>query len=102
VNSLADRPRKQLFAANHAFAAALVTAAILAIPLVAMQFSREVKWSAGDFIVAGALIFGTAYVFQVAMTRVPRYRLAVGAAILLLFAWVWVELAVGLFTGIGS
>ena len=87
---------------NRALRSALITAALVAIPLTAMQFTSEVSWSAGDFLLAGGLIFGTAYVFQLVMTRVDRYRLAIGAAILLLFAWVWVELAVGLFTGIGS
>jgi len=36
----------------------IVTALILSIPLVAMQFSKEVNWSVMDFVVAAILIHG--------------------------------------------
>src|ERR1041385_1445087 len=38
---------------------ALATASMLMVPLVAMQFTGEVNWSTGDFIVMGVLLFGT-------------------------------------------
>ena len=43
---------------------ALVTASILMIPLVAMQFSSEVNWTLFDFVFAGGLIFGTGLAYQ--------------------------------------
>lgn len=37
---------------------ALVTGLLLLVPLVAMQFTDEVRWNLADFVVAGALLFG--------------------------------------------
>lgn len=36
----------------------LVTATLLLIPLIAMQFTEEVNWNFAYFIVAGALLMG--------------------------------------------
>ena len=82
--------------------AAIVTALLLLVPLIAMQFTEEVNWSAWDFIVGGALIFLAGAGLVLAITKATRYRIAIGIGILALFAWIWVELAVGLFTNIGS
>lgn len=88
---------------NSVFWIALGTALILLIPLVAMQFTGEVNWTPGDFIVAGALIFGTGLAFELITRRVgKRYRIVVGVVLALAFMWLWVELAVGLFTDWGS
>ncbi len=38
---------------------ALVTGALLLIPLIAMQFSEDVVWTLSDFILAGFMLFGT-------------------------------------------
>ncbi len=82
---------------------ALVTAALLLIPLVAMQFTNEVRWDETDFIVMGSLLFGTASLFVLAARRTVRNRrLLVGVIFLAIFLYVWAELAVGVFTNIGS
>src|SRR5688572_6707106 len=59
---------------------ALVTASILMVPLVGMQFSDEVLWTLSDFVFAGTLIFGTGLLYQLAtrMTGNAAYRTAVG------------------------
>ena len=43
----------------------VATLAILAIPLIAMQFTDQVKWGTADFIVGGILIFGVAIALDI-------------------------------------
>lgn len=77
---------------------ALVMAAVLMIPLVAMQFTGEVDWSLSDFVVAGILLFGTGMGFVLLVSKVidPVYRAAAIVALAVLFLLVWAELAVGI------
>ena len=77
---------------------AVVTLALLAIPLVAMQFSSEVNWSVSDFILMGALIFGAGTVLVVMLRTAAHmaYRAGVVMAIGTSFLLVWANLAVGL------
>jgi hypothetical protein len=77
----------------------IVTALLLAIPLVAMRFTAEVNWTLLDFVVAGVLISGTGFAY-IAITnklRTKGQRLAVGLALGFIFCAIWVELAVGIF-----
>ncbi|MGH7196656.1 MAG: hypothetical protein ACREGJ_02715 [Candidatus Saccharimonadales bacterium] len=78
---------------------ALLTALILLIPLVAMQFTDEVNWTLSDFIAAGTLLFGTgiAYELLARKTQNIKYRIAIGLTLLALLALIWIELAVGIF-----
>lgn len=77
----------------------VVTAAILMIPLVAMQFTNEVVWDLFDFAVAGTLICVTGLLFVALCRSVskPTYRAAGGVGLAGLFLLVWAELAVGIF-----
>ena len=72
---------------------ALATAFILLIPLLA-----EWAWNLADFVLAGALIFGTGLMFVLAARRARNmaYRFAVGAALAAAFILVWVTGAVGI------
>ena len=82
---------------------ALATAAVLLIPLVAMQFTPEVAWEATDFIVMGSLLFGMSSLFVLAARKLPgKRRFFVGAVFVVVFLYVWAELAVGVFTNLGS
>lgn len=76
----------------------LVTLGILAVPLVAMQFTHEVHWTLLDFAVAATLLIATGLVFELAVRRIgnPRLRLAGAAALGLAFLLVWAQLAVGI------
>ncbi|MNY04833.1 hypothetical protein D3C86_1375320 [compost metagenome] len=77
----------------------LLTACILLVPLVAMQFSDEVNWSPGDFIIAGALLVGTGLIFEFVVRKItnPRRRLIIGSILVLAFLLIWADLAVGIF-----
>ena len=82
---------------------ALATVAILLIPFVAMQFTNEVQWDALDFAVMGSLFFGMASLFVLVARKVARdRRVLVGAVFVAVFVYIWAELAVGIFTNLGS
>lgn len=76
-----------------------VIAGILAIPLIAMQFSDEVNWSLADFVIAGVLLSGTGLLIELVISKVrgTGYRLAICAVVLLALLIIWAELAVGIF-----
>ena len=78
---------------------ALATGLLMLIPLIAMQFTNEVDWDLRDFIIMGALIFGTgaAYVLIASFLHSKEKRLAVGLVLAVLFLLTWAELAVGIF-----
>jgi hypothetical protein len=84
--------------AKHFLYILLGTAAILLVPLVAMQFTSEVNWTGSDFIVAGVLLGGTGMLLELATSklRTGKTRMIAGAAILLGFLFIWAELAVGI------
>lgn len=77
---------------------AVITGALLLIPLVAMQFTDEVVWDETDFIVAGTLLFGTGLTYKLITKKAGNwaYRVAVGFALFTGLFLVWVNLAVGI------
>jgi len=89
---------------NHHIRIALGTAFILLIPLVAMQFSSEVDWKLADFIVIGTLLFSSGILYELiaSKVRIKNHRIAIGVAIVTAVLYIWAELAVGIFTTLGS
>lgn len=77
----------------------VVTAAILLIPFVAMQFSDEWDWNLFDFVVIGTLLVGTGLLMVLASRKVKNihYRVVIVAALLIALLLAWAELAVGIF-----
>jgi hypothetical protein len=77
----------------------LAVVILLLIPLIAMQFTSEVKWALSDFVVAGVLLLGTGLMCELVIRKVkkPVHRLVICVAILVLLFLVWAELAVGIF-----
>jgi hypothetical protein len=77
----------------------LAVTLILLIPLLAMQFTDEVKWSQSDFIVAGVLLLGTCFMCElvIRMVKNRKYRIAFCGVLLLVLMLIWLELAVGIF-----
>jgi hypothetical protein len=73
-------------------------AAMLLVPLVAMQFSTDVRWTRFDFIVAGLLLYGAVFTYELITRRTASgpYRAAGGVAVMAGLMLVWVNLAVGM------
>jgi len=82
------------------FTVVAITAILLLIPLVAMQFTTEVRWGAEDFLAAGCLLIATGIGIALVARYVkrPAYRVMLMGALVLALALVWAELAVGIFT----
>ena len=72
---------------------------LLLIPLVAMQFTNEVNWTIGDFVVAGILLLSTGLAIEFVLKKVKKKqnRFVLLFIILALLFVTWVELAVGIF-----
>jgi hypothetical protein len=76
---------------------AILTAVILLAPLVAMQITRDVVWSLGDFLIMGVLVFACALAYELiaSRTRRPLQRAVAALAVGAVFVAIWLELAVG-------
>lgn len=72
---------------------------LLLIPLIAMQFTDEVKWKPFDFIVGGVLLLGIGLGCEFVFRKVSKieHRIAICAGLLVAFLLIWAELAVGIF-----
>lgn len=73
-------------------------AALLLVPLVAMQFTREVHWDLADFLLFGAMLAAACGIWEATARATGdwAYRGAVAIAIVTGFALVWINLAVGI------
>jgi len=78
---------------------ALMVAAILLIPFIAMQFTTEVNWKLNDFVIAGILLFSTGLLIDYILRKVKGTEHSVIYIVILLFIFLltWAELAVGIF-----
>ena len=79
-------------------AAWTTAAALLSLPLVAMQFTDEVDWTGLDFLVMGTILFACCAVFQLATRRARDFAhlAAVAIAVGTSFLLAWINLAVGI------
>lgn len=75
-----------------------VVISILLIPFIAMQFTDEVNWEAGDFLLAFILLstMGFSVYFALNLMNIKLKWLTI-TLIVFLFILVWIELAVGIF-----
>ena len=72
---------------------------ILSVPLVAMQFTTEIDWKSGDFIILGILLLGTGLLCELVLRKIqkPQHRVLLCGLLVLALFLVWAELAVGVF-----
>ncbi|MCH8487807.1 MAG: hypothetical protein LAT75_13135 [Candidatus Cyclonatronum sp.] len=77
----------------------LCVAAILSVPLIAMQFDSGVAWDAHDFVMMSILLLTTAFSLELIFRKMKnkRYRALSMASVILLLLLIWAELAVGIF-----
>jgi hypothetical protein len=77
----------------------LTSAILLLIPLIVMQFTDEVNWTLFDFIIAGALLFGTSLMIELLMwkTKQIKYRILFLVTLVIVVLLIWAELGVGIF-----
>lgn len=74
-------------------------AALLLLPLIAMQFTEAMAWDAADFALAAALLVGACLAFELAAWKVrkPAWRAAIGLGLAALVLILWADAAVGVF-----
>lgn len=75
-----------------------LAALLLLLPAVAMQFTADVNWGVGDFIVMGVMLSVACGLYEVVarLSSNTWYRAGAGIAIVTGFLTVWVNLAVGM------
>ena len=77
----------------------LSAAIILIASFIAMQFTKEINWTASDFLIMGTLLFTTALAADLVLKKVKtfKYRLILFFGISALLILIWAEMAVGIF-----
>jgi hypothetical protein len=92
----------------------LITAAVLAVPAIAMAFNLGipdpgsgtdgVNWGPMDFAIIGVLVLGSGLLYEYASTRAGTVaqRAAVGIAVAAGLFLIWVNLAVGMIGDEGN
>lgn len=81
------------------FGIVLPVIVLLLIPFTAMLFTDEVNWSLFDFIVAGVLLLSTGLMCELVIRKVSKteHKVTLSAALLVVLALIWIELAIGIF-----
>lgn len=100
---------RQLMQVNIVIRWVLITAAVLAVPALAMAFNLAlpdpgsaaedgVNWGPMDFAIIGVLVFGSGLLFEYASARARTvaHKVAVGIAVAAGLGLIWVNLAVGM------
>ena len=75
-----------------------LAAGLFLLPLVAMQFTREVQWTGFDFLVWGVMLLVACGAYELVARMSPdrHYRLGAGVAIATGFLVFWANGAVGM------
>jgi hypothetical protein len=72
---------------------------LLIIPLIGMNFTNEIDWDLSDFIISGLilLVFSLTANFLIHRISNRNRRVVYITILLILFMFIWIELAVGIF-----
>lgn len=77
---------------------------LLLLPLVAMQFTREVDWGPADFIIIGFMLVLVCGAVELAVRASGHiaFRAGTGVAAVAAFLLIWINLAVGIIGDEGN
>lgn len=77
---------------------------LLLIPLIAMQFTEEVNWQVGDFLIMGSVLLGLGLLYEFIAQRSEKtvYKAAFAIGLLGAFLLFWVNGAVGIIGNEGQ
>lgn len=77
---------------------------LLAVPFLASFFIEGFNWDLFDYIFAFIFFFvaGSLYQFFISKTQNKSKKVKIGVGLTFLFVYIWAELAVGIFTNLGS
>lgn len=72
--------------------------------ILALPYIFNAPWTLFDYIVAGILLCATAVVFEIVTSRITtqKKKIIAGVSVILIAIYIWAELAVGIFTTLGS
>lgn len=76
-----------------------IPALLLAVAFFCNLFVEGFDWSLPDFMIAGFLLFGTAFVINLVVNskKTFLFKLIICGIVLLVLMLIWAELAVGIF-----
>jgi multidrug efflux pump subunit AcrB len=76
-----------------------IVIAVLFIPMLAMQFTDEVKWTLFDFFMASFLLITTLTLVEITLRNFKNktFKITTVCIILFLFLLIWGDLSVGIF-----
>jgi hypothetical protein len=79
-------------------------AALLALPFVAMQFTRDVNWTLSDFVAFGVMLLMVGIPLELAVRTSRNWAYCGGALLALvgMFLTIWANLAVGIVGSEGN
>jgi hypothetical protein len=76
----------------------LIAFSLLFIPFIAMQFTEQVDWSIGDFLIMACMLVIYSAAINFALYRLYGLKQSLIIFVIgLLFFLLWAELAVGIF-----
>ena len=76
----------------------LIAFSLLFIPFIAMQFTEQIDWSIGDFLIMACMLVVYSAAINFALYRLYGLKQSLIIFVIgLLFFLLWAELAVGIF-----
>lgn len=70
---------------------------ILLVPIIAMQFTDQVKWGIVDFVIAGFMLSIIGCCIDALYSWDNRLKVIFSLLIIVAMVLLWIELAVGIF-----